>query len=135
MRRSGVLLGRPLALAAALSLVALRGCLLHVYLHITLQRRRQPLRTSTRLSLQRIYYFLRLELANSCDEVYGSVDATAALAALTHKIGRAVRLQGVGHGRPLLRDWLVMFAANYHRWGVPAASCCSWLVSLFFEFG
>jgi hypothetical protein len=57
----------------------------------------------------------RLNAARTASEVYAAVDADAALAALAHRIASAVRAKGVQHARPLLRDWLVGFAANYHR--------------------
>lgn len=57
----------------------------------------------------------RLPVSRSPDDVYRHVDADVTLTVLTHKIIKAVRLQGVAQARLLLRDWLVIFAANYHR--------------------
>eukprot|EP00775_Hariotina_reticulata_P007478 gene7478-7687_t len=57
----------------------------------------------------------RLPVALGPADVYGSVDADAVLTTLTHKITKAVRSQSVSEARLLLRDWLVIFTANYHR--------------------
>lgn len=48
-------------------------------------------------------------------EVYAGVNAEAVLTVLAHKITKAVRSQGVSEARLLLRDWLIIFASNYHR--------------------
>ncbi|KAF6265854.1 hypothetical protein COO60DRAFT_1697553 [Scenedesmus sp. NREL 46B-D3] len=58
---------------------------------------------------------LRLPVAHGPAEVYSSVDADTVLTVLTHKITKAVRTQSVSEARLLLRDWLVIFTANYHR--------------------
>ncbi|WIA11779.1 hypothetical protein OEZ85_011873 [Tetradesmus obliquus] len=58
---------------------------------------------------------IRLPVALGPAEVYSSVDADTVLTVLTHKITKAVRTQSVSEARLLLRDWLVIFTANYHR--------------------
>jgi len=58
---------------------------------------------------------VRVETARQALDLYSSVDSEVLAALLTHKIIRAQVTEGLGEGRMLLQDWLVILTAKYNE--------------------
>uniref|UniRef100_A0A7S0WBM9 Protein transport protein SEC23 n=1 Tax=Hemiselmis tepida TaxID=464990 RepID=A0A7S0WBM9_9CRYP len=58
---------------------------------------------------------VRTDIGRQALELYSSVDAEVVMSLLCHKIGEAIRKEGMAEARMLLQDWLVILTARYNQ--------------------